>query len=616
MDQTILITLTGIIVTGIGAQWLAWRLKVPAILFLLGIGLFLGPITGLLNPNELLGDLLFPLVSLAVAVILFEGALTLRFKELKGVGSSVWLLVSLGAFVTWVIASYAAHYFVGLEPLVAALFGAIVIVTGPTVIMPLLRIVRPSAKVSTILRWEGIIIDPIGAVVAVLVFEYILMRVTPLHANTGLTAVIWPFLQLIGVGSLLGLAGGYLLGIILRRHWLPEYLINVVVLAAVLAVFTSSNVLAEESGLIAVTVMGILLANMRGVPLTDILHFKETLTILFISGLFILLAARIEPVMFGAMGFGAFLVLLAVQFVAQPVKVWLSTIGSGLSWREKLMMAWIGPRGIVAAAISGLFALKLDQQGVPGAEVLVPLTFIVIVGTVVSASLTARPLAMYLGVAQPEDKGVLMVGINAFSRLLAQALKKQGYRVILADSNYADIRAARMDGLETFYGNPVSEAADRRLDLVGIGRLFAVSGLPEINNLAAIRYRHEFGAGNVFVLKTPQETSGSAQQRLSDVFTGRSLFGDDVSLGDLLLLIEQKADISTTRLTEAFDWEKYQAAYAERGLLLLMISPKGILHVCSEGHMPVPHEGWLLMGLYRPSSEDTAAREVDKTSEG
>lgn len=615
MDQTILITLTGIIVTGIGAQWLAWRLKVPAILFLLGIGLFLGPVTGLLNPNALLGDLLFPLVSLAVAVILFEGALTLRFKELKGVGSAVWLLVTLGAFVTWVIASYAAYYFVGLDPLVAALFGAIVIVTGPTVIVPLLRIVRPSVKVSTILRWEGIIIDPIGAVVAVLVFEYILTRATPLHADAGLTAVIVPFLQLIGVGLVLGLTGGYLLGQVLRRHWLPEYLINVVVLAAVLAVFTMSNVLAEESGLIAVTAMGILLANMRGVPLTDILHFKESLTVLLISGLFILLAARIEPAMFSAIGFGALLVLLAVQFVAQPLKVWLSTVGSGLSWREKLLMAWIGPRGIVAAAISGLFALKLDQQGIPGAEALVPLTFIVIFGTVVSASLTARPLATYLGAAQPEDKGVLMVGINAFSRMLAQALKKQGYRVILADSNYADIRSARMEGLETFYGNPVSEAADRRLDLVGIGRLFAVSGLPEINNLAAIRYRHEFGAGNVYVLKTPQETSGSAQQRLSDVFTGRSLFGTDVSLGDLLLLIEQKAEIYTTRLTEAFDWEKYQAANAERGLLLLMISPKGILHVCSEGHMPVPHEGWLLMGLYRPLAEDTAAHEADKTDE-
>ncbi|MDD3577143.1 cation:proton antiporter [Halothiobacillus sp.] len=614
MDQTILITLTGIIVTGIGAQWLAWRLKVPAILFLLGIGLLLGPVTGLLDPNALLGDLLFPLVSLAVAVILFEGALTLQFKELKGVGSAVWLLVTLGAFVTWVIASYAAYFFVGLPPLVAALFGAIVIVTGPTVIVPLLRIVRPSVKVSTLLRWEGIIIDPIGAVVAVLVFEYILMRTVPAHANAGLTAIIIPFLELIGVGMVLGLVGGYLLGLILRRHLLPEYLVNVVVLATVLAVFTASNLMADESGLIAVTVMGILLANMRAVPLAEILHFKESLTILFISGLFILLAARIQPAMFSSIGFGALLVLLAIQFVAQPAKVWISTIGSGLNWREKLLTAWIGPRGIVAAAISGLFAIQLDQHGVPGAEVLVPLTFTIIFGTVVTASLTARPLANYLGVAQPEDKGVLMVGINVFSRMLAQALKKHGYRVILTDSNYADIRTARMEGLETFYGNAVSQAAERRLDLVGIGRLFAVSGVPEMNNLAAIRYRHEFGAENVYVLQTPQEKSGSDQQRLSDVFTGRKLFGPDVSLGDLMLLIEQKAEIKSTRLTGAFNWEKYQQTYDNRGILLFMISPKGILHVQSDGPMPTPGEGWIIIGLYRPQAEVEVKPEAEEAS--
>ncbi|HQT43325.1 MAG TPA: sodium:proton antiporter [Halothiobacillus sp.] len=614
MHESILLALTGIIVAGIAAQWLAWRAKVPAILFLLIIGVFLGPVTGWLQPDLLLGDLLFPFVSLAVAVILFEGSLTLQFAQLRGVGGFVWRLVSIGALVSWGVASAAAHYFVGLDWSMAALFGALVVVTGPTVIVPLLRIVRPTQKIATVLRWESIVIDPIGAVLAVLVFEFIVTRMSPAHAGTGLSVVISPFLTLISVGLALGLAGGYLLGIALRQHWLPEYLINVVVLATVLAVFTASNVAAEESGLLAVTVMGILLANMRGVPLADVLHFKESLTILFISGLFILLAARIHPAMFSAVGFGALLVLLAIQFIAQPLKVWLSAIGSGLNWREKLMIAWIGPRGIVAAAISGLFALKLDQQGVPGAEVLVPLTFIIIVGTVVSASLTARPLAMYLGVALPEDRGVLMVGINAFSRMLAQALKKQGYRVVLADANYADIRQARMEGLETFYGNPVSEAADRRLDLVGLGRLFAVSAQPEINNLAAIRYRHEFGAGNVFVLKTPQELTGSAQQRLSTTFSGRAMFGEQASLGDLLQLIEQGAEISTTRLTEAFGWVRYQETYAERGQLLLLISPRGIMHVMGSGHDPSPQEGWILLGLYRaaaPTEPEQAASAVD-----
>ncbi|MDA3876445.1 MAG: cation:proton antiporter, partial [Halothiobacillus sp.] len=382
MHQTVLLALTGIIVAGIAAQWLAWRIKVPAILFLLMIGVLLGPMLGWLNPDQLFGDLLFPIVSLAVAVILFEGSLTLHFHELRGVGGLIWRLVTIGAAVSWGVASAAAHYFVGLSWSMAALFGAIVVVTGPTVVVPLLRIVRPVAKVSTVLRWEGIMIDPIGALLAVLVFEFIITQLEHSTSGSGLSTVLWPFIRLVGLGLAFGLGGGYLLGVVLRRHALPEFLINVVVLASVLAVFTASNLLADESGLLAVTVMGILLANMRGVPLADVLHFKESLTLLFISGLFILLAARIHPSMFSAIGFGAILVLLAIQFVAQPLMVWLSAIGSGLNWREKLMIAWIGPRGIVAAAISGLFALKLAQHGVVGADALVPLTFIIIVGTV------------------------------------------------------------------------------------------------------------------------------------------------------------------------------------------------------------------------------------------
>lgn len=601
MQEGILLALTSIIVAGIAAQWLAWRVKVPAILFLLMIGVLLGPMLGWLSPDDLFGDLLFPIVSLAVAVILFEGSLTLHFHELRGVGGFIWRLVSIGAAVSWGVASAAAHYFVGLSWEMAALFGALVVVTGPTVIVPLLRIVRPVPKVATVLRWEGIVIDPIGALLAVLVFEFIITQIE--HAGSGLLSVLWPFIRLVGLGLIFGMGGGYLLGLVLRRHWLPEFLINVVVLACVLAVFTLSNLLADESGLLAVTVMGILLANMRGVPLADVLHFKESLTILFISGLFILLAARIHPAMFSAIGLSAILVLLTIQFVAQPLKVWLSAIGSGLNWREKLMIAWIGPRGIVAAAISGLFALKLSQHGVAGADVLVPLTFIVIVGTVVSASLTARPLAQRLGVALPEDKGLLIVGINQLSRKIAQALKKQGYRVILADTSYGDIRQARMEGLETFYGNPVSEAADRRLDLVGIGRLLAMSAQPEINNLAAVRYRHEFGAGNVYVLKTPQELVGTASQRLSETFTGRPLFGEKVSSGELLGLVEQGAEITTTRLTQTFGWSQYQSIYANRGLVLFMISPRGLLFVHGSGHEPTPGDGWVILGLYRPESE-------------
>ena len=353
--------------------------------------MLVGPVTGLLDPDALFGDLLFPMVSLAVAVILFEGSLTLSFKEVRGLSTVIRRLVTLGALVSWAVAAFAAYWFVDLGWQLAALFGALVVVTGPTVIVPLLRSVRPQAPVATILRWEGIIIDPIGALLAVLVYEFI---VSAAAADGGpLLTVAGLLLQVIASGVALGAAGGFLLGVVLRRYWLPDYLINVVVLAAVLSVFTAANLLAHESGLLAVTVVGIWMGNMKHVPLEDVLDFKEDLTILFVTGLFILLAARIDAAVLGQVGTGALLVLLAIQFVAQPLKVWLSAPGAGLGWREKALIAWIGPRGIVAAAISGLFSLRLQDAGVAGAELLVPLTFTVIVGTVVFAGVTAGPVA-------------------------------------------------------------------------------------------------------------------------------------------------------------------------------------------------------------------------------
>ncbi|MCL7745110.1 cation:proton antiporter [Guyparkeria hydrothermalis] len=601
MHDSILLSLTAIVVLGIAAQWLSWRVKVPPILFLLLIGIALGPIFGLLEPDALFGDLLFPIVSLAVGVILFEGSLTLRFRDIQGVSSTILRMVSLGAAISWGVAATAAHWFVGLEWPIAFLFGAIVVVTGPTVIAPLLRIVRPTARVTKILRWEGIIIDPIGALLAVLVFEFI---VTQSQAGeVGMSGVILPFLELVLIGAFLGVVGGWLLGQVLSRHALPDYLINVTVLASVLAVFTTSNVLAEESGLLAVTVMGIWLANMRGVPLEDILHFKETLSILFISGLFILLAARIEPATLSQVGLGAALVLASIVFIAQPLKVWLSTIGSDLNWREKLMIAWIGPRGIVAAAVSGLFAIKLVDEGYESAVVIVPLTFSIIVGTVVLASLTARPLARALDIALPEDRGVLIVGANRVTREIAKVLKKHGFRAVIADGNYSEIRQARMDGLETYYGNPVSEAADRKLDLVGIGQMFAMSAQSEINNLAAVRYRHEFGQSNVFVLQTPQEVSGSDNQRITTQFNARNLFREGVSLGHLFRLMEAGAELFSTRLTESFGYSEYVVHYEGRGELLFGISPDGNLRPLSEEPSQRPGPGWVLIGLYEPTSE-------------
>jgi NhaP-type Na+/H+ or K+/H+ antiporter len=611
MNETVFLTLSGIVASGIFAQWLAWRTNIPAILFLLLLGIVAGPITGILDPDALFGDLLFPMVSLAVAVILFEGSLTLRFAEVRGLSHVIWRLVSVGMLITWAVASGAAYLFVDLSPGLAALFGALVVVTGPTVIVPLLRSVRPKRAIATILRWEGIVIDPIGALLAVLVFEFLVMSARAQGAPW--TDILWLFAKVVAAGALLGVVGGQFLGQLLRRHLLPEYLINAVVLALVVTVFTLSNVLAHESGLLAVTVMGIRLANMRGVPLDNVLDFKETLTILFISVLFIVLAARIDFATMGAVGFGALLVLAAIQFVAQPLKVWVSAIGSPLRWQEKLLIAWIGPRGIVAAAISGLFAFRLQAEGIAGAETIVPLTFIVIVGTVLIASLTAAPLARRLGVAEPEPKGVLIVGAHAFARALAQVLVKLGYRVILADTDYLAIRQARMAGLETFFGNPVSEAADRKLDLSDINFLLALSPSPELNALAVLRYEREFGAGNVFVLQTEGERSGSAKARLTEEVLGRRLFGETVTLEQLLSWVEGGGKISTTKLTETFDWAAYQKRLGTRGAVLLTVTPSGLLKVVDDHFALKPGAGWTVVALLA-SEAVTALDEVASTT--
>ncbi|MDX1654877.1 MAG: sodium:proton antiporter, partial [Candidatus Competibacteraceae bacterium] len=476
--------------SGILAQWLSWWLKLPAILFLLLLGILAGPVTGVVRPDELFGDLLFPLVSLGVAVILFEGSLTLRFHEIRGsLEGAVGNLVSVGALLNWGMISFAAAWLMDFSWDIALLFGALVTVTGPTVIVPMLRSVRPRKRVADTLRWEGIIIDPVGALLAVLVFEAISVGT---DENT-----FEVFALSVGIGASAGALGAWVLGQLLRRHWLPEYLHNVGALTLVLAIFTASNTLQEESGLLAVTVMGIMLANMK-VPTEDILDFKESLSVLLISGLFIILAARMDFAQFQALDWNALYLLGAIAFVARPVAVFVATIGSGLNWREKTLISWIGPRGIVAAAITPLFVLKIDPAYYHHTELLVPLVFMIIIGTVVLQSFTARPLARLLKVIEPDPRGVLIVGANPVARAVARALAAHGYYSLLADTNWSQLRAARMDGLKTYFGNPVSAHADRHLDLVGLGRLFAMSRHPALNALACIRYQREFGTKNVF----------------------------------------------------------------------------------------------------------------------
>ncbi|RYD15920.1 MAG: sodium:proton antiporter [Lysobacteraceae bacterium] len=580
---------------GFCAQWLAWRMRLPAILFLLLLGLVLGPGLDWLDPDAAMGPLLFPFVTLGVAIILFEGAASLRFDELAGVGGTVSRLVTVGALVTVLVLAAAAHWIAGLPWELAALFGALTCVTGPTVIMPMLRSVRPNARISNVLRWEGIVIDPLGALLAVLVYEAIVSH------QDGHSLRVFGFTILAGAGC--GAVGAAVLAFLLRRNWLPEYLQTYGTLSVLLLTFTTSNELAHESGLLAVTVMGIVLANLRGLAIEEILSFKEHLSTLLISALFILLAARLRwPLPPGALLAGV-LILLVAQIVARPLAVLASSVGGSLSWRERALVAWIAPRGIVAAAVSALFSLRLESQGIEGADMLVPLTFALIIGTVVLQSATAGPLARWLGVAEPEPRGVLVIGANRVARTVSQALVEQGVQVLVADDDWPDIQAARMAGLPVWYGDPLSEHAERTLPLDGLGRLFAMSTRREHNSLACVRYRPEFGRHRVYRLRVLEVAAdGDRRREQSETIRADRLFGKDVTLGAFERKLDEGWRIKSTRLSETFGVDAFRKTHGADALVLFCVDEQGRLRVASEARKLEAKPGCSLTALVPPAA--------------
>ncbi|MEE9102136.1 sodium:proton antiporter [Pseudomonas nitroreducens] len=592
----------GIGIASLLSQWLAWRLRLPAILFLLLSGILIGPVLHLLTPEHLFGPLLFPVVSLAVALVLFEGSLTLRLDEWKEIGTVVRRMVTVGALTTWGVIALATRYLLDFTWEMALLFGALTLVTGPTVIVPMLRVVRPNATIANILRWEGIVIDPIGALLAVVVYTFIAAS----DAGQGWADSLLTFVSVIGCGIAFGLVGGQALGVALRRHWLPDYLHNLASLSVVLGVFVLSNNVMSESGLLAVTVMGLRMANMQGVDVKHILHFKENLSVLLISGLFVLLAARLDMSALLGLGPVALLVLALIQFVARPLSVMISTAGSALNWRERALLSWIAPRGIVAAAVSAIFAIRMMEAGHAQAGVLVPLTFLVIIGTVVLQSATARPLARLLKVAEPVPTGFLIVGANPVARAIGVGLQNAGVQVLLTDSSWENTRAARMENLPTYFGNPASQHAEAHLDLIGLGHLLALSPNAELNALMCMSFRHEFSPWQRFILPSSQDSRRSEKHRVSDRHRGHPLGQTPITYPQMAGLIARGAEVRSTLLSDNFGWEEYQAQHGSRALLLFARDPNGRLHIASPDRPLTPGTGWTVISLVEEAPENVA----------
>ncbi|MBB6056499.1 cation:proton antiporter [Tolumonas osonensis] len=573
------------------AQWLAWSLRVPAILLLLITGLSLGAWPAAPSPDLLLGDLLFPIISLSVAVILFEGALTLKLKDLKGIGHVVRNLCSIGVLATFSVIALASYLIMDLDWRVATLLGAVLTVTGPTVIAPMLSIIRPKKEIDRILRWEGIVIDPIGALFAVLVFE----GVTLSQHSDLLSHTLLALGKTLLVGCSLGVAMGWFTTHLIRRKWLPHELHKFGVLAIVLLTMTLSNHLSEESGLLAVTILGIWMANQDDLEIDAILEFKEDLSMILISALFILLAARLNLGDLWQLGPMVLLLMIVVQFIARPFCIFLSTIRSGLSFKEKLLLSWIAPRGIVAAAVSSVFALSLEENRVTDADKLVPLVFSVIISTVVLQSLTSSWITRQLELRRPNPETILIIGANTLARAIGKALNELKIPVYLSDPAWENYKLARVAGLPCYYGSPHSEQAERYIPQHEIRYVLALSPNRQLNALGIQHFAHLYGEEQVYSL--PPSDMEQKKNRDSATFRSRQvLFGKEVTYSRLRNIIENGGKVKATRLAEAFSWQDFLQTNHD-AIPLFVLSDKGLECIITADNPVQPTAGQTVLSL-------------------
>ncbi len=599
MEEQVVFGLALILILGVAVQWVSWRIKVPSILLLLLTGFAVGPFSGLINPVDLFGKSLFPFVSLSVAIILFEGGLGLRYNELKGIGHAVSRLILLGALITWTFSSLAAYFILGWDIGLSLLAGAILVVTGPTVVIPLLRYLRVPGNIGTIIRWEGIVNDPVGASLAILVFESIIAT----NAREAGIVVIGGIAKTILFGSLLGIVGAGILIIMFRKYWIPDNLHSPVTLIVVLGVFVGANFFQPESGLLAVTLMGIILGNQNYFSIKLILEFKENLQVILISSLFIILAARLSLEQFYSLNFSHVLFLLVLIIIVRPLAVYLSTIKSGLSHKEKILLNWMAPRGIVAAAVSSIFALELTEAGYGQADALVPVIFLVIIGTVTFYSLTAKFVALRLKLAVPDPQGLLIVGAHHWAREIAKALHDLKISVLLADANWHHITQARMDGLPVYYGNILSKNALDEIDLSLLGKMLLLTSNDEVNHLAAIHFMDLFETSEIYILPA-DKTQLPAGKKSEIELSTRILWEENMTFSFLDSAFLNNYEIKHTHLTDTFDLNAFEKMYPDTVYPLFLIDQGGKLHIFAKNGKPEIKGNVQLLALVPKSKSD------------
>ncbi len=605
MDKEILIGLTWVIFLGTLAQWCGWRFQIPSILLLLGFGLLAGPGTGILAPDQLFGDLVFPVASIAVAIILFEGGLSLNLKEFKQSGGIILRLISVGSLVCWALSTFFAYTLLELPIEIALLVGALLIITGPTVIGPMLRQIRPRGRINHIVKWEGILNDPVGAILAVLLLETVL--------SGGMSSAPSTFLQGMVVTLLVGIIGAILGAFVLifamRHRWLPDYLHIPVTLTVVIALNSVSNLFQEESGLVSVTLLGIILANQRTFPVKHIIEFKENLQVLLISGLFIVLGARVDADTLLQVGWQSFLFLLASILIVRPLTVLVSVAGSQLNWKERFFLMLMAPRGIVVTALASVFAFRLSQTGNPDADRMFAEILFVILGTVLFYGIAASVYARKVRIGNTNPQGLVLVGAHPWARMIAVALRRKSIPVELIDSNAHHIDAAREVGLSAHRGNIHSSDFLEEIDFSEIGRGLALTANDEINAFAALALGKHLGKTHVYHLASGEigaKARGASAERQQNV-----LFHAEATFEKIEKEFYSGAVVRELTLTEDWDYETMRQNFFFF-VPLFAINEAGQLRVFSSRSTFVPKAGATILALARNkvATGETASRKA------
>ncbi len=598
MEISLLLAIMFIGVLGIGSQWVAWKFNLPAIVVMSIAGLVMGPFLGIMNPEESFGPIYSPVISVAVAIILFEGSLNLSFKELRGLGKPIFRIATVGAFIAWILGSLTAHYMAGLSWEVAFVIGGLFIVTGPTVILPLLRQSKLKPRPAKILKWEGIIVDPIGVLLAVFAFEIITFFTSNEDGGGGRLLL---FFVVAIFAAFFGWFCGRATGWMFETGYVPEFLKSPAVFVIVIFCFTLPDEIVRGAGLLSVTAMGMTLANMGITSLNDFRHFKENISVLLISAIFIMLASSLQmdtiiqifqPNIIGY--------VLLMMFIVRPLSIFLSTIGSGLTTREKTLVGWIAPRGIVALTVSGYFAGVLNDAGYADAELLTTLTFGLVFFTVVAHGFTIAPLAKKLHLSLEGKSGILVVGSNPFTVELAKSFRKGSYPVLIVDSSWERLRYARNEGMPFYHGEILSEQTEYNLDTIPYDFIIAATDTYSYNSLVCTTFLPEYGRANVFKVD-PEKDKLNAD--IATKVGGRSLCREDVSIGEFNEKIKRGYVFRQTALTERFNYSTFKKGLDDSAILMYFMKPSGQIIFYAQDSRIQPVVGDMIVSFTPPTKE-------------